>query len=63
MSEKITNEQYAQLIFNLQAYIKQLNKPIDLECMQNILLSMIQEINRQIVKVKEYEAIQQIKEL
>ena len=58
MSEKLTSEQYAATMFQLQTYIKQLDKAVELECMQNILLSLMQEINRQIVRVKDYERVQ-----
>jgi len=58
MSEKLTPEQYAATMFQLQTYIKQLDKVVELECMQNTLLNFMQEINRQIVKVKDYERMQ-----
>jgi uncharacterized LabA/DUF88 family protein len=58
MSEKITNEQYTKAMYTLQTYITQLNCIVDLECIQNILLAKMQEINRQIVKVKDYERLQ-----
>jgi len=58
MSEKLTPEQYAATMFQLQTYIKQLDKTVELECMQHILMSLMQEINRQIVKVKDYERLQ-----
>jgi phosphoglucomutase len=58
MNENITNKHYSYAMFMVDQYIKQLTKVVDLECIRNILLSKIQEINRQIVKVKEYEQIQ-----
>jgi phosphoglucomutase len=58
MNENINNKEYSHAMFVVDQYIKQLTKVVDLECIQNILLSKIQEINRQIVKVKEYEQIQ-----
>jgi len=58
MSEQITNDQYTHAMFTLQHYIRQQTKPVDLECLQNILLSMMQDINRQIIKCKEYERMQ-----
>jgi hypothetical protein len=58
MSNPITPEQYASAMHTLVTYIKQLNKAVELECMQHILMSLMQEINRQIVKVKDYERIQ-----
>jgi len=58
MSEFITNDQYTHAMYTLQHYIRQQTKPVDLECLQNILLSMMQDINRQIIRCKEYEKIQ-----
>jgi hypothetical protein len=58
MSEKITHAQYTQAMYCVQTYIEQLTKSVDLEGMQNTLLRMMQEINRQIVKVKDYERVQ-----
>lgn len=49
----ITNEQYAAAMHTLQLYMEQLQTPIELELLQNIFLSKIQAINRQIIKLKQ----------
>jgi hypothetical protein len=63
MSEKISNEQMTTAMFTLTNYIHQLQTPIELECMQNTLLGWMQEINRQIVKVKEEQQARIQKEI
>jgi hypothetical protein len=49
----ITNEEYAAAMHTLQLYTEQLQTPIELELLQNIFLSKIQAINRQIIKLKQ----------
>jgi hypothetical protein len=49
----ITNEEYAAAMHTLQLYMEQLQTPIELELLQNIFLSKIQAINRQIIKLKQ----------
>jgi len=59
MSEKITNEQYTKAMYIIRLYLKQLDKPIELECLEHILLDMQHEICRQKLKIIEYERIKQ----